>query len=268
MLVRITGLLKKLLSNRMRKASVGKATIQIGRDPLFMSTVELHPNQPDKDSSWGEGNTVRFAVLLERTGPDFLRWIFSDTNFQSQDFYVSTMTSSHMTKYKGQVEKKSLMSKTDDYMAMMIEYRIIEIVDDRMIKEDVIDKSHASLTVLSLIIAAVVSFCSAWITGSNAVGVACGIAMLQLYAGICRQIIVLSERDNAGEYKPVSFWFFIFLFRSNAPRSPVGNLYERDWRGLAALLRGASYFMGAGLLLTLIAQNGGGALLGRLLPGG
>ena len=163
---------------------------------------------------------------------------------------------------------KSLMAETDDYMAITIKYKIDEIVGHHVIKEKSVEKSHVIFTILSLIIAGSISFCSAFITGSNAVGVACGIAILQIYAGICRQIIVLSERDNAGQYKPVSFWFFIFLFRSNAPRSPVGNLYERDWRGLVTLLRGASYFMGAGLLLALIAQNGGGALLGRLLPGG
>lgn len=264
MLARITGLLKKAFFNRMRKANLFQSKIMVGPHPGFLVPVELHPNQPSPNTEWGEGSVVRFTILGDQMGPQWEDY----RSLGNQKFYVHLINSGNILKYKGKILQNSLSVNTDDYLGIELNFEIEEVLGYQHISKEVIDKSHMIITLLSVSVAIAVPSLTAVITGSNAMGVACGIAILQLYAGICRQIIVLSERDNAGQYKPVSFWLFNFLLRNNVPRQPVGNLYERDWRGLVTLLRGASYFMGAGLLLALIAQNGGGALLGRLLPGG
>ena len=245
-------------------AHLGKSSIRVGLHPGFLVPVELHPNQPSPNTEWAEGSTVRFTVLSDRIGPHWPDYM----NLGDQEFYVALISSGIMFKYQGRILNKTGSVEIDDYLGMELNYEIEKILEHREINRNNFAKSHVFSMMCSIAFAFIVPLMATMITGSNAIGVACGIAMLQLYAGICRQIIVLSERDNAGQYKPISFWLFNFLLRSNVPSQPIGGLYERDWRGLVTLLRGASYFMGAGLLLALIAQNGGGALLGRLLPGG
>ena len=269
MRARITGLLKKVFSNRTRRTRrtrmvhLGKASIRVGLHPGFLVPVELHPNQPDPHTAWEEGSTIRFTVLSDQLGPEWPDYM----NLVDHEFYVSLIKDGIISKYQGRILTATGSVEIDDYLGMELSYKIEKILDYREIKEKNFGKTHFFSMLCSIAVALFVPLMATKITGSNAIGVACGIAMLQLYAGICRQIIVLSERDNAGQYKPISFWLFNFLLRSNVPSQPIGSLYERDWRGLVTLLRGASYFMGAGLLLALIAQNGGGALLGKLLPG-